>query len=265
MSLDKLFQQNPYRVGIALSGGGIKGVCHAGVLKALEEYGIKPDILSGVSAGSVVAAFYSDGYTPDEIGELFSDVSFREWTKIGIPSGGFFSIDPFIDFLKKNLRTKRLEDLPIPVRIVATDLDHGKSEVFTSGNLVDCIAASCSVPVLFIPHKINGINYVDGGVFKNFPVSTIREDCDNVIGINASPLVAPDYKLSVINVASRSYHFMFKANIIHDKELCDFLIEPPDMGNFDTFETEKSQEIFKLGYETAQEIIKQRVAAQPNK
>ena len=243
------------RIGIAMSGGGIKGVCHAGVLKALEEHNLKPDILSGVSAGSIVGAFYSDGYSPDQIGELFSDVNFRQWTKIGIPTKGFFSIDPFVEFLKKNLRTKRLENLPIPLRIVATDLDNGRSETFTSGNLIDCIAASCSVPVLFHPRKINNTNYVDGGVFKNFPVSTIRNDCDYLIGINASPLVANDYKLSIINVAARSYHFMFKANIVHDKELCDFLIEPPDMAHFDTFETEKSKEIFSLGYKTAKELL----------
>ncbi len=242
-------------IGIAMSGGGIKGVCHAGVLKALEEHNLKPNILSGVSAGSIVGAFYSDGYSPDQIGELFSDVNFRQWTKIGIPTKGFFSIDPFVDFLRKYLRTKRLENLPIPLRIVATDLDNGRSETFTSGNLVDCIAASCSVPVLFHPRKINNTNYVDGGVFKNFPVSTIRNDCDYLIGINASPLVANDYKLSIINVAARSYHFMFKANIVHDKELCDFLIEPPDMAHFDTFETEKSKEIFSLGYKTAKELL----------
>ena len=244
------------KIGIAMSGGGIKGVCHAGVLKALEEHDLKPDILSGVSAGSIVGAFYSDGYSPDQIGELFSDISFRQWTKIGIPSGGFFSIDPFVSFLKKNLRTKRLENLPIPLRIVATDLDHGRSEVFTSGNLVDCIAASCSVPVLFQPRKINNTNYVDGGVFKNFPASIIRQECDYLIGINASPLVADNYKLSIINVAARSYHFMFKANIVHDKELCDFLIEPTDMAHFDTFEVEKSKEIFSLGYKTAKELLK---------
>lgn len=242
-------------IGIAMSGGGIKGVCHAGVLKALEEHNLKPNILSGVSAGSIVGAFYSDGYSPDQIGELFSDVNFRQWTKIGIPTKGFFSIDPFVDFLRKHLRTKRLENLPIPLRIVATDLDNGRSETFTSGNLVDCIAASCSVPVLFHPRKINNTNYVDGGVFKNFPVSTIRNECDYLIGINASPLVANDYKLSIINVAARSYHFMFKANIVHDKELCDFLIEPPDMAHFDTFETEKSKEIFSLGYKTAKELL----------
>lgn len=258
----KIFQTKPYHIGIALSGGGIKGVCHAGVLKALNEFNITPDVLSGVSAGAVVGALYADGYSPDEIGKMFDDVSFRGWTQIGLPNGGFFSIDPFVKFMRKTLRAKTFEELKIPLRVVATNLDEGKSETFTSGDLVDAIAASCSVPVLFKPRKINGKNYVDGGVFKNFPVSILREDCERVIGVNASPLVADKYKLSIVNVALRSYHFMFKANILHDKELCDFLIEPTDMGNFDTFDVEHAREIFELGYQTACNRVKDRLIEQ---
>jgi Predicted esterase of the alpha-beta hydrolase superfamily len=255
----KLFNQKPYKIGIALSGGGIKGLCHAGVLKALEEYDIRPDILSGVSSGSVVGALYADGYSPDEIALLFEDIRFRQMTKIQIPDGGFFKIDSFQRFLSKKLRAKTFEDLKIPLRIVATNLDKGLSVEFSSGKLIEPIVASCSVPVLFTPKVINGVRYVDGGVFKNFPVSTIRDDCDKVIGVNASPLVADDYKPTILNVAARSYHFMFKANILHDKELCDFLIEPVDMGNYETFDVAKGREIFELGYRTTKQILENKI------
>jgi NTE family protein len=255
MNLTNLFNQKPYKIGIALSGGGIKGLCHAGVLKALEEHGITPNILSGVSAGAVVAVLYADGYSPDEIAKLFEDISFRRMTKIQIPDGGFFRIDAFHRFLAKNLRAKTFEELKIPLRVVATDLDKGRSIVFSTGKLLDPIIASCSVPVLFSPKMIDGVRYVDGGVFKNFPVSTIREECDKVIGINASPMVADDYKPTIMNVAARSYHFMFKANILHDKELCDFLIEPIDMGNYETFDVDKGREIFELGYRTTKQLL----------
>lgn len=247
--------EKPFKTGFALSGGGIKGLCHAGVLKALEEKNIRPDIISGVSAGAVVGALYADGYTPAEIATLFEDISFRKMTKLRIPDGGIFRIDAFEDFLYRKLRSKTFEGLRIPLRVVATDLDHGQSVVFDKGNLIDSVVASCSVPVLFTPKKINGVHYVDGGVLKNFPVSTIRDDCDTVIGINASPMVADEYKLSVMNVASRSYHFMFKANIIVDKQLCDTLIEPVDMGNYDTFDVDKGREIYELGYRSGKEIL----------
>jgi len=255
MNLANLFDKKPYKIGLALSGGGIKGLCHAGVLKALDETGIKPDIISGVSSGAVVGALYADGYSPDEIAAFFEDISFRKLTKIQIPDGGFFRIDYFQKFINRKLRAKTFEELKIPLRIVATDLDKGQSVVFSTGKLIDPIVASCSIPVLFSPKVIDGVHYVDGGVLKNFPVSTIREDCDKVIGINASPLVADEYKVTILNVAARSYNFMFKANIFHDKELCDLLIEPIDMGNYDTFDVDKGREIFELGYRSTRQLL----------
>ena len=257
--VESIFSLKPYRTGIAMSGGGIKGMCHAGVLKALEEVGIKPDIISGVSSGAIVGALYADGYSPDEIAEIFEHIEFRKMTKLQVPAGGLFKNDRFEKYLGSRLRAKTFEELKIPLRIVATNLDRGQSVVFSSGKLLPAIMASSSVPVLFSPRVIDGEHYVDGGVFKNFPVSIIRNDCEKVIGINASPLVADEYKMSVLNVAMRTYHFMFKANILADKELCYFLIEPVDMGNYETFETEKSREIYELGYETTRKMIRERL------
>lgn len=249
----------PYKIGIALSGGGIKGMCHAGVLKALDEAGIKPDIISGVSAGAIVGALYADGFSPDEIAEIFEHVEFRKMTKLQVPDGGFFRTERFEKYLGSKLKAKTFEDLKIPLHVVATNLDKGESVTFSSGKLLPVIMASSSVPILFSPRKINGENYVDGGVFKNFPVSVIRNECDFLIGVNASPLVVSEYKKSILNIAMRTYNFMFKANIIADKAMCDFLIEPVDMGNYDTFETDKSREIFDLGYESARKLIKEKL------
>ena len=259
MEINKLFNKQKHHIGVALSGGGAKGLCHAGSIKALEEFNIRPDIISGVSAGAIVAAFYADGYTPDEIHELFSDVKFRSWTSLTLPTVGIFNIEPFMRFLKKNLHAKRIEDLQIPIRIVATNLDEGKSEVFTEGNLVERIAASCSVPILFEPRVINNKNYVDGGVFMNFPVRVIRNDCQNLIGINASPMTTNDYRRNIAGIAQRTYHFMFKANIIPDKNLCDLLIEPPSMENYETFDAEKTEEIFNVGYTYTKNLIEHRL------
>lgn len=253
------FNLKPYKIGVALSGGGIKGLCHAGALKALEERGIKPNLLAGVSAGAVVGALYADGYTPDEIAKLFEDITLRNMTKMHIPDGGFFRIDVFQDFLYRKLRAKTFEELKVPLRVVATDLDKGRSVVFSTGNLIDPVVASCCLPVLFSPKLINGVHYVDGGVLKNFPVSTIRKDCEKVIGINATVKPTEEFKLSILNVASRSYELMFKANILHDKDLCDLLIEPLDMERYATFESDKGREIFDLGYKSTKKLLKSRL------
>ncbi len=237
-----------YKIGVALSGGGIKGLCHAGVLKALEEQYMIPDVISGVSAGAVIGALYADGHSPDEISQLFKNISFRQMTKPRIPNGGFFSIDAFREFLEKHLRATTFEELSIPLRVVATDLDHGNSIAFSSGNLLDSIIASCSVPVLFLPQVIDGSHYVDGGVLKNFPVSTLRSECEKVIGVNASPMATKDYKMTVTGVAMRAFHFMNNSNSLQDRELCDLLIEPCEMVDYDLFGVDKYLEIYQLGY-----------------
>ena len=247
--------QPTYRVGVALSGGGIKGMCHAGVLKALEEYGIQPDVISGVSAGAVVATLYADGYTPEEICAFFGDVSFTKLTNLKLSEGGFFSMKSFEKFLGEKLRAKTFEELPFALRIVTTNLDKGESVAFSSGDLLPPVVASCSMPVLFAPRMIDGAAYVDGGVLRNFPVSTIRDECEFVIGVSCSPMIVGDYKKNVVSIASRSYRFMFRANARFEKEMCDILIEPEELVDYDTFDVEKSKEIFELGYKTTVEML----------
>lgn len=244
-----------YKIGLALSGGGIRGISHAGVLMAMEELNMKPEIISGVSAGAIVGALYAGGYSPLEIARMFEDVHFNKMTKLNVPSGGFFSIAPFAKFLEKKLSVKTFEELNIPLRVVATNFDIGAPEVFSTGELLKPVLASCSIPVIFTPQKIKNNYYVDGGLLKNFPVSTIREDCSLIVGANVGPLVAEKYKVNIMDVAFRTYHFMYRANTIADKEICDIIIEPKNIYDFDLFKTDKVKEIFDLGYQTAMDIL----------
>ena len=105
--------------------------------------------------------------------------------------------------------------------VVATDLDNGESHEFDSGPIVEAVTASCSIPIIFSPVVINGVHYVDGGLFHNFPVSIIRDRCERVIGVNVSPLVPQKYKQTIFHIAERSYHYMFRANTLEDREMCD--------------------------------------------
>ena len=115
-----------YNIGYALSGGFIKGFAHLGIMQALHEHGIRPEILSGVSAGALAAVFYADGKEPYHIVELFEHHSFKELTTFSINKQGLLKLDSFIDFLNSNLESKTIEELKIPTIITATDLDHGR-------------------------------------------------------------------------------------------------------------------------------------------
>ena len=252
----------PYKIGLALSGGGAKGFAHLGVFKLLEESGLKPDIISGTSAGSLMGGLFADGYSADEIKNMFIGREFSEFAQLQIPKSGLFNYDRFQEFLKRHLRSKRIEDLPIPTVIVATDLDRGCSHEFRSGPIVEAVTASCCMPIVFSPVLINGVHYVDGGLFRNFPVSTIRDECEYVIGVNVSPLIPQRYKQTLLHIAERTYHYVFKANAIEDRELCDILIEAKEVGLYKTFDLENINLISEIGYEAAvkafQKVIQEK-------
>lgn len=246
-----------YKLGLALSGGGSKGIAHLGVLKALQEIGIKPDIISGTSAGSMAGAFYSDGATPKEILEMFSNRKFSEFGGFSIPSGGIFKTDRFQAFLEKNLKARAFEELSIPLVVVAADLAEGKIASFTEGKLIPTILASCAVPIVFTPVKIGEHHFVDGGIFKNFPVSTIRQDCEFIIGSNVTSIVKEEYKHSILHVAERSFRHMSVANTFNDRKLCNILIESEDVSRYGMFQLENLEEIFERGYQTAIKVLQQ--------
>ena len=241
----------PFRIGLALSGGAAKGFAHLGVLQALEEYGKRPDIIAGNSAGAIIAALYADGYRPEEISDLFLDRNFRAMTQWQLPQKGFFERRRFEDFLRATLRHQFLEDLPLTVRIVATDLDRGAVKVFTTGPLADIVMASSCVPVLFNPVVIDGVTYVDGGLFKNLPVSVLRDDCQYLIGVHLNPKQPAEYKKNIIGIAERSFAYIYRANAMPDRELCDLLIEPCELSHFKLFSVESVRELVAVGYQAA--------------
>lgn len=244
-----------YNIGYALSGGFIKGFAHLGVMQALIEHDIKPDVISGVSAGALAGVFYADGNEPHKVLDYFSGHKFQDLTKLVIPKVGLFELSEFIDFLKTNLKAQKMEELQTPLIITATDLDHGRSVQFRKGNIAERVAASCCMPVMFAPVKINGTHYVDGGVFMNLPVRTLRHECEKVVAINVSPLLAEKYKMNIVSIAMRSYHFMFRANTFPERENCDLLIEPYNLAGYSNRELEKAEEIFAQGYAAGNEML----------
>lgn len=236
-------------MGIALSGGGAKGFAHLGVLQALNERGLYPGIISGTSAGALAGVLYADGHSPREILSFFKKKIFREFAGLGIPYGGFFKSDGLRDFLKKHLKATAFEGLKLPLYVLATDIEHGESKVFSSGPLIPAIIASCSVPVIFRPVKISNHFYVDGGLLKNFPVSAIREKCHKVIGVNVSPLTKAGFRSSIKYIAERAFYYMLVSNSLVDRGLCDYLIEPDALFKYPMFSLDRVEEIYQAGYD----------------
>ncbi len=247
--------EKKYNTGFALSGGFIRGFAHLGAIQALYEHDIRPDIIAGVSAGALAGVFTADGYEPHEVLECFSKLNMLDFTRPTWNKGGLMKLDLLIDFLRKYIRAERLEDLKIPLVVTATDLDNASLVHFRTGSIAERVAASCCLPPLFIPINIDGVDYVDGGVFMNLPVATIREECERVVAVNVSPVRQPVYKKNVISVGLRAFHLATVSNTLQDCRDADLLIEPHNLYEYGHTELNRAEEIFQKGYEAANEAL----------
>lgn len=253
-------------IGYAFSGGGARGFSHIGVLKAFEKFGIYPNVMSGVSAGSVAAVMYGAGLTPDEMAECFKDMSklgsFVTWK---MPGNSLMKIDKFGKLIESWLPVRNLEDLSIPTIVCATDFQHCKSIGWGKGEIVPRVLASCSIPIIFEPVKINDGVYVDGGVLRNLPAWAVRKYCKTLYGINCSPLntVWEDpLNHNIMEVALRTYRIMSKSNMANDAKMCDVMINLKGAHKIGTFDLSKFDHTVNLGYETACRVLEARLSCQ---
>lgn len=167
----------PPRVGLALGGGAARGFAHVGVIQVLEEAGIRPALVAGTSAGSVVAAMYASGKNGAQlqhIAETMEEAAIADWT-LPIFSRGMLRGEALARYVNGQVKSKLIEDMPLPLGIVATDLNTGLSVLFRRGDTGTAVRASSAVPAVFQPVKIAGKEYVDGGLVSPVPVRGVRQ------------------------------------------------------------------------------------------
>ncbi len=163
------------KVGVALGGGFARGLAHIGILKVLEEENIPVDFIAGTSVGSVIGAAYASGISAKELEEVASLVRFKDFSRWTFSRFGLFSNDKMAVFLHKILRCKTFEELKIPLAIAATDIITGDAAVFTTGDLIDPVRASCAYPGMFQPVKIGEQLLVDGLLAHSVPATPLRD------------------------------------------------------------------------------------------
>ncbi len=237
------------KLGLVLSGGGARGVAHIGVLKALDEFGIKVNYVSGTSAGAIVGALYSYGYKPDDILSIVESTSFFRTIRIAWTLKGLLSIDGLHKVLEKYLPQDSFSALKIPMVVAATDIRKGKIEYFSQGELISPVISSCCVPAVFNPYEFNGNLYVDGGVLDNLPVKGIQDRCDFIIGSHCNFITSEFDVKNLRSVIERSLLMAINGNTTISKGLCNMLIEPPEIGKFSGFDLSKAKDIYKVAYE----------------
>ncbi len=245
------------KVGIALSGGGARGIVHIGALQALKENEIIPDLLAGTSAGSLAGAFYASGASTEKMMDFVKDNSLLKLFSFSWAKGGITDLSNLRKKLTQYLDVSTFEELAIPLTVAISNLNTGKVEYVSEGPLLDVITASCSIPVIFKPLKINGSQYVDGGLLANAPVKPLIRKSDFIIGINLVPRVdVPDEELSsILQVAQRCFDLAALNNIKPQLELCDMVIEPKNLKHYDRFNVNQMDELYLMGYDETMKMM----------
>ena len=268
------------KLGLAMSGGGIKGAAHIGVIQALQEENIKVDIVGGTSIGSIVAALYAMEYTPKEMLKLFnyfSKLIFKNSAMytdprgkklLSIQAGGLYSGENIafaIEEAGKYKNIKKLQDLKIPIVIPAVDLRDSEKYVFTNmGKINDkylnkadiavAVRASSSYPAIFAPCIYNKHKFVDGGILDNIPVEEVKK-------IGADKVIAVRFKLNktsrtigLRSTLNKAIDIMFSKIEGEEVKKADYVIEI-DTQDVNPFDFKQSNKCYKYGYLQAKKEI----------
>lgn len=238
------------KVGIALSGGGARGMAHAGVLKALEEFGIEPQIISGASAGSIVGALYAYGYSADDMLRISKGSNMlkviRKSRKIGM------NMEPHYvrDLIKDAIPEDDFSCLKKKLFIAVTNITTGKSEIMTHGKLSEVVAASSAIPILFKPVEMNNCLYVDGGLLNNLPVEPLKSQCKVLIGSNVVPHgFAHLNRNKLKDIIGRTKEMIVWNSTQNQLLQCDVIIESPEVFEMSMFHFRGAKRFFDLGYQ----------------
>lgn len=244
------------KVGLVLSGGGIRGIAHLGVLQALTEAGIKFCKVSGTSAGSIVGSLYCQGVEPYDILQIFLKTKLYKFLRPAFKTPGLLSLDRTRSLFLEYLPHDSFEGLKIPMVIAVTDFSEGRLVYLSSGKLIEAILASSSIPGVFKPIMIDGKMYVDGGVLNNFPIEPVRNDCDFIIGSSCNHLPVVDKIVNTRKLIERAAIMSINSDMEQKCQFLDVLIEPEGMGATSIFDIKKTEQIYWLSYDAALRKLK---------
>lgn len=247
-----------YKTGLVLSGGGTRGFAHLGVIAALFEKGIKPDVISGTSAGAIAGAFIAAGKNPNEIRDILKTGSFFKYTKLQLPKDGLMKLDGLKELFHKEISVKNLEELEIPLFVTVSNLNSGAIEYRNTGLLDETVLASSSIPILFAPVHINGNLFVDGGLLDNIPIEPIKNDCEEIIVSNISPINPMNKIKNLIDIATRSFYMSVNSNMKQVRKYASVYIEPEGIDTYEILSRTHADELYELGFKSTMEILKNK-------
>ena len=246
------------KIGLALSGGGVRGFFHSGLLHAFRERNIRIHILSGTSAGAIAGALFAAGKDQKKVTQHFPKRMRSLFFEPNMLIKAKFNPTLILrKYIEEFLGEYTVDQLDLPIKINAVNIASGDTEIFQEGPLVDAVMAACAIPGVFNSFHKNGNIYIDGGLTMNLPASTIRYDCDYLIGVNLLPF--KDRKYSKLpgrrHLIQRSVDIYHKHNNRHEEDMCDLIISPKKLNDYPTYDTTNKMKLFELGYAFGMNVI----------
>jgi NTE family protein len=219
----------PPRIGLALGGGAARGFAHVGVIQVLEEAGIRPSLVAGTSAGSLVAAIYASGKNGKQlqrVAETMEEATIADWT-LPLFNRGMLRGDALARYVNGQVGSRPIEDLPLPLGIVATDLNTGQSMLFQRGDTGTAVRASSAVPAVFQPVRISGRDYVDGGLVSPVPVRAARQmGAELIVAVDISSPPDGDLAGGTLDVLLQTFSIMSQSINYFELKEADLVIRP---------------------------------------
>lgn len=221
--------KTPPKIGLALGGGAARGFAHVGVIQVLEEAGINPALVTGTSAGSLVAALYASGKNGaqlQKVAETMEESTIADWT-LPFFGRGVLRGEALAKYVNAQVGQKPIEAMPMPLGIVATDLNSGNDMLFQRGDTGTAVRASSAVPAVFTPVKINGHEYVDGGLSSPVPVRAARKmGAELVIAVDISSPPEASSASGTIEVLLQTFSIMGKSINGFELKDADVVVRP---------------------------------------
>ncbi len=245
------------KVGLVLSGGAARGFAHIGVLKILQENSIPIHYVTGTSVGSIIGAFLCRGYGWDEILKIARDLKWSELVRPTLSGMGLVKSDRMESFVNELLGSVDFEELEIPLKVVAVDLNQATEVVFDSGPVARAVRASSSVPGIFEPVIDDGRVLVDGGVINNLPCSLVRDlGAHKVIAVDLNANPANDQPPeNLLDITYRSFAIMLNNSSMEGRSNADIIIQP-ELHDFNYHDLSKADDMVRKGEEAAEEALK---------
>ncbi|MDL5032056.1 patatin-like phospholipase family protein [Pelomonas sp. APW6] len=254
----------PPKVGLALGGGAARGFAHIGVIQVLEENGIKVDLVAGTSAGSLVASMYASGKNGKELAQMAESMDEGAITDWAFPTRGLIRGEALARFVREKTGNRLIEQMPLPLGIVATDLSDGSPILFRTGDTGAAVRASSSVPAVFQPVKIGQREYVDGGLVAPVPVRYAKQmGAELVIAVDISEPPEPKPPGDAMRMLLQTFSIMGRSINNFELREADVIIRPKleGVGSADFSARKRSIQAGRDAAQAALPQLRQRIAA----